>query len=151
MKLSEMNVNKDAFIFTAIHILANKFQTLGDRIDPEITTKQWFVLAAVSKFPHKPPNIGDIAKMLGTSRQNIKKMASILQRRGYLTMQKDEKDLRNILLTLTDQCHSYFKDREQQENNFLARIFHGIDDSTLDTLKIGISKLLENTDKLMED
>jgi len=145
-----MNVDSEAFIFTAMHILANRFQTLGDRIDPQITTKQWFVLAAVSRFIEKPPNIGDIAALLGTSRQNIKKMVVILERQGYLKAEKDENDMRNILLTLTGQCLEYFKGRERQEDEYLERIFHGIDDKTLEAVRSGMNKLLENTKKLME-
>ena len=150
MKLTDADVSKDTFVFTAMHILANRFQTLGDRIDPEISMKQWFVLAAVSKFLDKPPNIGDIAALLGTSRQNIKKMAVILERRGFLKLVKDESDLRNILLILTEQCHDYFKGREKQENEYIESIFRGIDDEILDALYAGMGKLIENTDKLLE-
>jgi len=150
LKLSELNVDNEAFIFTAMHILANRFQTLGDRIDSEITTKQWFVLAAVSKFTDRTPNIGDIASLLGTSRQNIKKMAVILERRGYLSMQKNEKDLRNILLVLTELCLDYFKGREQQEDEYLQRIFSDFDDEILKMMRVGMGKLIENTDKLLE-
>jgi len=46
----------------------------------------------------KPPNIGDIADVLGTSRQNIKKIANILERQGFLKMEKDKNDLRSIQL-----------------------------------------------------
>ena len=95
---SGAGINYQAFIYAAIHTLANRLQVIGDKIDPALSTKQWFVLAAVSKFKDKPPNIGDIADVLGTSRQNIKKMANILERQGFLRMEKDKNDLRNIQL-----------------------------------------------------
>lgn len=146
MKLTEMDINKQAFVFAAMHMLANRFQILGDKIDPTITNKQWFVLAAISKFTEKPPNISDIATLLGTSRQNIKKMAVILERRGFLQLEKGKHDWRSINLILTKQCLDYFKDREAQEDAYLDQIFDGVE---LNRLYKCISKLLENTDNLL--
>ena len=151
MKITNIDIPKQAFIYAAIHLLANRMQNLGNKIDPTISTKQWFVLAAVSKFNKAPPNIGNIAEILGTSRQNIKKMANILVRRGYLTLERDKNDLRSIRLFLTKQCDEYFKNREQQENEYLERIFLGMDDEELVALCNGMSKLIENIDALLDN
>jgi len=140
---------KQAFVYAAIHLLSNRLQTVGNKVDQAISEKQWFVLAAVSKFTEVPPNIGDIANGLGTSRQNIKKMANILEQRGFLRMEKDTNDLRNIQLFLTEKCIEYFKGREQQENEYIKSIFLGIDDEMLDVLCKGMNKLIENTDTLL--
>ena len=149
MKITDVDIPKQAFIYAAIHVLANRMQALGDKVDPTISTKQWFVLAAVSKFNKPPPNIGDIAKVLGTSRQNIKKMANILEQRGFLKLEKDKNDLRSIQLFLTEQCNEYFKGREQQENEYLKSIFLGMNDEELTALCGGMSKLIENIDALL--
>jgi len=50
---------------------------------------------------------------------------------------------------LTEQCLQYFKSGEQQENDYLLRIFNSIDGETLETMRMGINKLIENTDKLL--
>jgi len=150
LKITDVNVSSQAFIFAAIHLLANRMQTLGDKIDPTISSKQWFVLAVISKFEDAPPNIGDAAAVLGTSRQNIKKMALILEKRGFLRLEKDASDLRNIRLFLTEQCYAYFKGREQQENQYLESIFAGIDGATLAALHGGMNKIIENMDALID-
>jgi len=149
MEITDIDMSKAAFVYGAIHSLANRMQVIGDRIDPTISTKQWFVLAAVSKFNKAPPNIGDVAKLLGTSRQNIKKIANILEQRGYLRLQKDQNDLRNIQLCLTENCYDYFKSRDQRENEYLENIFSGIDDEMLSTLCNGMKQLIENIDRMM--
>ena len=151
MELKDIDLPKQAYVYGAIHLLSNRLQTVGDRIDPETSEKQWFVLAAVSKFTDTPPNIGDIAQGLGTSRQNIKKMADILERRGFLRMEKDKNDLRNTQLFLTEKTIGYFKDREQQENEYLRRIFQGLDNETLTILCNGMGTLIQNLDKLLEN
>jgi len=150
MKLTDADLTKQAFIYAAIHLLANRMQTIGDKIDKTISAKQWFVLAAVSKFNKSPPNIGDIATLLGTSRQNVKKMANILEQRGFLRLEKDKKDLRNIQLLLTEQCINYFKGREQQENKYLEDIFLDMNDEMLNMLCEGMGKLVENIDMLLK-
>ena len=150
MKITDVNIPPQPFIFAAIHMLANRFQTLGDRIDPTISSKQWFVLAVVSKFEDTPPNIGDVASVLGTSRQNIKKMALILEKRGFLRLEKDAHDQRNIRLFLTEECYSYFKGREQQENAYLESIFANMDDAALTTLRGTLNTLIQNVDILID-
>ena len=151
MRFPYSDLSKPAFIYGAVFLLANRMQTLGDRIDSAISTKQWFVLAAVSKFKDAPPNIGDIADLLGTSRQNIKKIANILERKGYLQLKKDPSDLRNVLLFLTDSCYDYFKSREKQENEYMERIFSDINDETQAALCRGMIKLIENIDNIMNE
>ena len=151
MKITDIDIPKQAFIYAAIHLLANRMQVIGDKVDPTISSKQWFVLATVSKFNNPPPNISDIAEMLGTSRQNIKKMASILEQRGFLRLEKDKNDLRSVQLFLTEQCNEYFKGREQQEDEYLENIFLGIDDETLTILCKGMGKLIENIDALLDN
>ena len=150
MKLSDFNLPKEAFIYSAIHLLSNRMQTIGDKLDPAISSKQWFLLAAVAQFTASPPNISTIAGGLGTSRQNIKKMAEKLESRGYVRLEKDKNDSRSILLYLTEQCHSYFKSREQIENEYLEKIFAGIDENMLSVLCKGMSMCIDNMDNLLQ-
>ena len=152
MKITDMHMPKQALIYGAIYMLANRMQTLGDRIDPTVSSKQWFLLAVVLKFTESemPPSISDAAEVLGTSRQNTKKMANILEQRGFIKLEKDKNDSRVTRLVLTEKCRSYLKGREQQENEYLEGIFSGIDDDTLTTLCNGLDKLLNNIDTLLE-
>lgn len=148
MKELDSHIDKTAYIYGAIYSLSNRLQVLGDKLDPAISTKQWFVLAAISKLNEKIPNIGDVANLLGTSRQNVKKIAVILEKRGYLKLKKDSNDLRNIQLLLTENSLSYFKSRENQEDEYMRKIFNGIDEETLNYLCCGIKRLIENSQDL---
>jgi len=125
-------------------------QILGDRVDPTVSSKQWFLLAAVSKFENKPPNIGDIADILGTSRQNVKKMADILERRGFLKLEKSHDDKRSTQLVLTKQCWEYFKSRENQEDRYIDGIYQNMDEVILESLCEGLDQMIKNMDILLE-
>ena len=148
--MSGIDISPQEYIYMAIHMLANRLQILGDRFDPTISSKQWHVLAVISKFDGRQPNIGDVASVLGTSRQNIKKIANILQQRGFIRMEKDKSDMRNILLNLTEQCDEYYKGREQMEHDYLESVFSGLDDDELRSMMSGMSKLLGNIESLLE-
>lgn len=148
MKELDKNISKKAYIYGAIYSLSNRLQTLGDKIDMTISTKQWFVLAAITKFNGVNPNIGDIAKILGTSRQNVKKIAIILERKGYLELRKDSKDLRNIQLILTESCFAYFKSRELREEEYIEQLFYAVNQEMLNSMYNGLNKLIENTDRM---
>ena len=151
MKITDFDISNQAFVYAAIHLLANRLQTLGDRIDPTVSSKQWFVLAVIFKFGKTPPNIGDVAGILGTSRQNIKKMAGILEKRGLLKLEKDKEDQRNVRLILTDYCYEYLKSREPRENEYLEGIFSGMDEENLSNLRNALGKLIENMTILLGD
>ena len=150
MNLKDFDIPKEAFIYAAIHILSNRMQILGDRVDPTVSSKQWFLLAAVSKFENKPPNIGDIADILGTSRQNVKKMADILERRGFLKLEKSHDDKRSTQLVLTKQCWEYFKSRENQEDRYIDGIYQNMDEVILESLCEGLDQMIKNMDILLE-
>ena len=151
MKLNYWDMPKPAFIYAAIFVLANRLQALGDKIDATVTTKQWLVLALISKFTASQPCIGEIAELLGTSRQNIKKIALILEKKGLLKMQKDKMDMRYIKLQLTPASYKLFDSRASQENEYLERVFHGIDETTQKRLCEGLTKLLDNIERIEEN
>lgn len=142
------NLSKMAYIFGAIYSLSNRLQTIGDKIDPMLSSKQWFVLAIISRFDNKNPNIGDVAQVLGTSRQNVKKIAILLEDKGYLEMKRSTLDSRNIQLFLTHKCIDYFKSREEKEKKYLKHLFSGMEEGVIDSLYLGLTEMINNTERL---
>jgi DNA-binding MarR family transcriptional regulator len=136
-------LNKQAYIFGSIFTLANRLQILGDKIDDKITVKQWLLLASITKHNHAP-TISEVSNMIGNSRQNVKKMAIILEREGFLTLTKDKSDARIIRIQLTETCMKHFKNREEIELTFIRDLFQGIDSKLLASLYEGIGKLSIN-------
>jgi DNA-binding MarR family transcriptional regulator len=137
------DLNKKAYIFGSIFTLSNKLQAIGDKMDPNITVKQWLLLACISKF-EESPTISEIADAIGNSRQNAKKMAAILEREGFLTLKKDKNDARILRVSLTEKCKKYFENRDNQELEFIDLLFNGFDSDLVQGLYKGILKLSEN-------
>jgi DNA-binding MarR family transcriptional regulator len=55
----------------------------------------------------EPQGPGEIAELIGISRQAATKMADSLERRGYVERGDDEADRRRVVLTLTDLGRRY--------------------------------------------
>lgn len=143
--------DKRAYIFGALFILANRLQYLGDQFDDEITLKQWGLLAVLSTFEGNSASIGQVANFMGTSGQNVKKMALILERKGFLTLQVDEKDSRSIRLIVTQKAMEHAKGREVREEVFLQKLYQGMDKELLSAMCKGLRKIEENMKQLEEE
>ncbi len=141
-----MSIEQEQFIFGSILLLANKLQVLGDSFLPDITLKQWFLLLMISKLSDKQNNINSIAKAMGSSRQNTKKMIDLLESKGYVSANQSVQDLRNLNVLLTDKTREYFIKYESLGNKLLNELFIDFTDTDLDTAFGFLQKLLKNAD-----
>lgn len=143
-------LEKKAYIFASVFSLAKKLQVIGDRFDANITIKQWLFLVGVSKFS-EPPTVSEVAHFVGYSRQNAKRLAETLEKRGYVVMTKDKYDARALRIEMTDQCRDYFLSRYQKELDFLIRIFDGFDPVLTEGFYQGLTKLAVNVEMMLEE
>lgn len=141
-------IEQKAHIFGSIFSLSNKLQVLGDAFDKNITIKQWLFIVGVSKFC-EPPTVSEVANFIGYSRQNAKRIAVVLNERGYITIVKDNNDARALRITLTQKCIEYFAKRSHRELEFLDKLFTGVDAVLIRDLCRGLTKLEENIEVMM--
>lgn len=133
--------DKQAYIFASMFALSNKMQILGDRLDTNITIKQWLFLIGVFKSESNTPTISEIAQITGYSRQNVKKMALILEDRGFVEVNKDVTDARVSRVSFTDKCMEFLNQIEDKGVEFITRIFADFDERTIDGLYNGLLQL----------
>ena len=68
-----------------------------------LTTQQWAVLGALSREKAAGGmNIGDLAKYLMVSRQNLAGLVGRMERDGHVAIVQDERDRRSRLVTMTE-------------------------------------------------
>lgn len=72
---------------------------------------------------YKEPSISEIPKLIGTSRQNAKNMALLLEKQGFILIKNDVEDKRISRISLTVKCFKYFKSRESMEKDFIVSLF----------------------------
>ncbi len=146
MNDSEATIN---YIFGSIFALSNRLQKLGDKLDDYMTMKQWMLIAVITQSEEQKLTIGEAAAIIGTSHQNVKKMALLLKQQGFLDLAKHPDDGRATVLSLTEHCVKYFAKRERTEAAFLGNVFQGFDIDTLSGLSNGL-RLLERNIETME-
>jgi len=92
-------------LFFRLYQCANMLHKTGSRaVEAEgLTTQQWAVLGALSRESAKGGvSVGDLAKYLMVSRQNIAGLLGRMERDGHIAMAADPRDRRSRLVTMTD-------------------------------------------------
>lgn len=143
------NQKNQQFIFGCIFLLANKLQLLGDKVTAELTLKQWFLLNILLTKEKNPPNINEVAKVLGTSRQNVSKMASALESKGMVKLQPSQSDKRSVDIVLTEKSFDYFAAKEEAGNVLLDTLFREIPSAQIESGVEFLGHLLQNVEKAL--
>ena len=92
-------------LFFRLYQCANMLHKTGSRaVEAEgLTTQQWALLGALSrKSAQGGVSVGDLAKYLMVSRQNIAGLISRMERDGHIAVAPDPRDRRSRLVTMTD-------------------------------------------------
>lgn len=92
-------------LFFRLYQCANMLHKTGSRaVEAEgLTTQQWAVLGALSREKAQDGlSIGDLAKYLMVSRQNLSGLISRMERDGHVTVAPDGRDRRSRLVTMTE-------------------------------------------------
>ena len=92
-------------LFFRLYQCANMLHKTGSRaVEQEgLTTQQWAVLGALSREKAQAVmSMGDLARYLMVSRQNLSGLISRMQRDGHIAIAPDGRDRRSRVVTMTD-------------------------------------------------
>lgn len=140
--------DKKGYIFGSIFALSNRLETAGNKLFKEITVKQWFMLASIHHSEKECPTLSEVSHIMGYSRQNVKKIALHLEKKGFILFKKDENDGRILRITQTELCSKYLKSREATENDFLNTLFSNLSSNEITLLCDLMRKLERGTNNL---
>ncbi len=135
-------------IFGSMFFIAQQWQNIADKIIiPKIgiTTKQWMLLAILGKvFTNHLPTISETAHAYGTSRQNLKRIALELQKKGFVIIANDPNDNRIQRIALTGKHKSYFEGEHLKwQQDFITSLFKGFTENELIQLDKSTQKMLQ--------
>lgn len=148
-KFSDTTEKQRKAIFSTLFIAGNKLQTLFDNHIPQISLKQFMLLSIVrqSKGQLTFTQLGDL---LGCSRQNIKKLADILVKKGFVTIRQSSHDPRAMCICPTKKMNEYFEKDFLEYQEELKYLFEVYTEEEIETLFALLSKLyagIENLEK----
>jgi DNA-binding MarR family transcriptional regulator len=103
-------------LFFKLYQCANMLHKTGSRaVEAEgLTTQQWAVLGALSREnAQRGVSIGDLAKYLMVSRQNLAGVISRMERDGHIAIAADPLDRRSRVVTMTASGRHVWQDLAQ--------------------------------------
>lgn len=118
-------------IFSSIFVLQNRMQTAGEKIQTQITMKQWLLLAMVGSRP-EPRTLTNIGKLMGCSRQNVKKLALALEKKGYVRLRLGENH--SVCIELTEKVEKYAIEMGERHLKSLQLLFADFTEEEIEQL-----------------
>ncbi|MBM7542247.1 MarR family winged helix-turn-helix transcriptional regulator [Amphibacillus cookii] len=135
-------------IFASLFLMANRLQMLGDRLDQQLTVKQWLLIAIIYKSLPDQLSVKEIARIVGVTHQNVMQMVKNLKEKGFLEVYTDTKDRRVKRVGLTEKCQQHLLTREDRELEFINRLFADFHTEEVQELSRLIEKLVANIAKM---
>jgi DNA-binding MarR family transcriptional regulator len=107
-----------------------------------ITTQQAALLQCVEAQP-APPTMGQVAQAMSMTHQNVKQIALVLQRKGFLQIETDQADRRARRLVLTEHHHRFWRERNPADFDLVEQLTAALDDAEVRTLVALLARLRE--------
>ncbi|KUP30382.1 MarR family winged helix-turn-helix transcriptional regulator [Bacillus halotolerans] len=136
---------KDLFLmqqsYATLFSVLNKIQSRGDEYYESLTTRQFMTMVSILHLPEEETTFNNIAKKLGTSKQNINRLVSSIENRGYAVTVPSKRDKRAVNVKITDSGKRVLEECGEKAVYFMADIFQGFSTEELETLWNLLKKL----------
>lgn len=152
-RFSGTTENQRKAVFSTLFIAGNKLQTLFDNHIPEVSLKQ-FMLLSIVRQSREHLTFTQLGDLLGCSRQNIKKLADALMKKGFVTIQQSPHDVRALCICPTEKVNDYFQNDFLEYQEELKYLFEVYTDEEVEMLFLLLSRLyagIENLEKRVEN
>lgn len=152
-RFSGTTENQRKAVFSTLFIAGNKLQTLFDNHIPEVSLKQ-FMLLSIVRQSREHLTFTQLGDLLGCSRQNIKKLADALMKKGFVTIQQSPHDVRALCICPTEKVDNYFQNDFLEYQEELKYLFEVYTDEEVEMLFLLLSRLyagIENLEKRVEN
>ncbi len=146
-RFSHTSESQSKAIFSTLFIASNRLQTIFDRHIPQITLKQ-FMLLSVVRQSEEQLTLTRLGELLGCSRQNIKKLADALEKKGFITLRQSSQDPRAMAIVPAERLTDFFQNSFSKYQEELKYLFEVYTPEELETLFSLLSKLYEGIDRL---
>ena len=132
-------------LFASIFMVEKRLTTACEKIQTEITMKQWLLLAIVM---HKDEtlNFTELGKLMGCSRQNIKKLATALENKEFIVLEDGSNNAQTI--RVLDKAHEYGQQMSSKHHQTLACLFKGFSEQELQEFLNYYQRLTDNIEYL---
>lgn len=132
-------------IFSSIFVFQNRMQTAGEKLQTQISMKQWLLLAMTACCP-EPRTLTNIGNLMGCSRQNIKKLALALEKKGFVRLLSGGNN--SVHIELTDKAGQYAEEMRERNSHSLELLFADFSEEEIKQLFHFYSKLYAGMERV---
>lgn len=130
-------------VYGTLFSLINKLQIQGDKYLDDLTSRQLMTIIAILHLPEDETTLNNIAKKLGTSKQNVNRLVTSIEKKGYVSVVPSEKDKRAINVKLSEMGKRKVIESSEKAVHFMADVFNQFTTEELETLWKLLKKLYE--------
>ncbi|CAN5469251.1 MarR family transcriptional regulator [soil metagenome] len=139
-------------VFFRLYQSANMLHKTGTKAVEEegLTTQQWAVLGALSrKAVADGMSVGDLARYLMVSRQNLSGLLGRMERDGHVRITPDGRDRRSRLVTMTDSGrHVWLVEAQPKIHGYYEQALAGFSVNDIAHTLHYLLRLLENMQRV---
>jgi DNA-binding MarR family transcriptional regulator len=136
--------------YATLFSLANKLQIQGDKYLESLTSRQFMAMIAIAELEEDETTLNNIARKLGTTKQSVKQLITIIEKKGYIVIAPSQKDKRAVNIKITESGKQAMLDCGERGMKFFSDLFK---DFTVEEMEIlwGLLKKLYRFDGEEQD
>ena len=137
--------------FRLVLALAQELRTLMDRrlAASGLTTQQAALLTVIEMLGR--PAMTEAARALAMTHQNVKQLATVLERKGFLKMVPDDRDARSKRMITTETHKAFWMRRNPRDHAVVAQWLSRLDADELAMLVHLLAKAMTSARQARED
>ena len=139
-------------VFFRLYQCANMLHKTGTRaVEAEgLTTQQWAVLGALSRpAVQGGMSVGDLARYLKVSRQNLSGLLGRMERDGHIGTAPDGRDRRSRLVAMTESGrHVWLSEAQPKIHDYYEQVLAGFSVNDIAHTLHYLLKVLENMQRV---
>lgn len=120
-------------------------QTAGEKLQTEISMKQWLLLAMTECCP-EPRTLTNVGNLMGCSRQNVKKLALALEKKGFVRLLSSSNN--SVLIELTEEVKRYAEEIGERHMRALSLLFSDFSEEEIEQLFSLYKKLYAGLERM---
>lgn len=122
-----MDLYRELFLmqqtYATLFSLANKIQVKGDQYFGNLTSRQFMAMLAIAHLSEGETTLNNIARKLGTTKQSVKQLITIIENKGYVITVPSQQDKRAVNVKITEAGKEAAIGCSEKSLNFFADIF----------------------------
>lgn len=128
--------------YSSLVSVSNKLQITGDKYCEPLTSRQYMTMLAVLHLPKDETTLINIAKKLGTTKQNMTQLVKSLEKKDFVAIIPSKKDKRSVNVCVTDSGMDVMvKCGKDAAIDFMTDIFKDFTKEEIETLWKLLAKL----------